>query len=102
MGKLSNRNIAVISENGFEETELTTPVRRLKEEGATVHIISSKPGQIQAMKNDQDWSVEVDVDQVITDVNAADYQGLLIPGGVLNPDTLRKNEDMHQVCAGIF
>jgi protease I len=45
MGQLSNRTIAVLSESGFEETELTSPVQRLKEEGATVHIISSKPGK---------------------------------------------------------
>lgn len=93
MGTLSNKTIAVLSENGFEETELTSPVQRLKEEGAIVHIISSKPGKIQAMKGDHDWTIEVEVDKIITEVNAEDYQGLLIPGGVLNPDSLRKNDD---------
>lgn len=93
MGRLSNKTIAVLSENGFEETELTSPVQRLKEEGATVHIISSESGKIQAMKGDRDWTIEVDVDKTITDANADDYHGLLIPGGVLNPDSLRKNED---------
>jgi len=93
MGQLSNRTIAVLSENGFEETELTSPVQRLQEEGATVHIISSKPGKIQAMKDDHEWTIEVDVDKTITEANADDYNGLLIPGGVLNPDSLRKNDD---------
>lgn len=93
MGQLNNRTIAVLSESGFEETELTSPVQRLKEEGATVQIISSKPGKIRAMKGDQDWTIEVDVDQTITEANSDDYDGLLIPGGVLNPDSLRKNED---------
>jgi len=93
MGQLNNRTIAVLSENGFEETELTSPVERLKEEGATVHIISSKPGKIQAMKGDHQWTIEVDVDKTIREANADDYNGLVIPGGVLNPDALRKNED---------
>jgi protease I len=93
MGQLSNRTIAVLSENGFEETELTSPVQRLKEEGATVHIISSKLGKIQAMKGDHEWTIAVAVDKTITEANADDYNGLLIPGGVLNPDSLRKNED---------
>jgi len=93
MGQLSNRKIAVLSENGFEESELTSPVQRLKEEGAEVHIISSKTGSIKAMKGDQDWTIDVPVDKTITDANAAEYQGLLIPGGVLNPDALRKNPD---------
>ena len=93
MGQLSNRTIAVLSESGFEETELTSPVQRLKEEGATVHIISSKAGKIQAMKGDHQWTIEVEVDKTISEANAEDYQGLVIPGGVLNPDALRKNED---------
>ncbi|SDK13300.1 protease I [Pedobacter sp. ok626] len=93
MGQLSNRTIAVLSESGFEETELTSPVQRLKEEGATVHIISSKAGKIQAMKGDHQWTIEVDVDKTISEADAEDYQGLVIPGGVLNPDALRKNDD---------
>ena len=92
MGQLSNRTIAVLSESGFEETELTSPLQRLKEEGATVHIISSKSGKIQAMKGDHEWTIEIEVDKTITEANAEDYNGLLIPGGVLNPDFLRKND----------
>lgn len=93
MGVLKNRTIAVLSESGFEETELTSPVQRLKEEGATVHIISSKSGTIKAMKGDQEWTIDVAVDKTITEAKPEDYDGLLIPGGVLNPDALRKNDD---------
>jgi protease I len=102
MATLSNRNIAVIAENGFEESELTTPVRRLKEEGAQVDIISSEPGRIQAMKGDHDWTIEIDVNKLLSEVNAADYHGLLIPGGVLNPDSLRKNEDAIKLVQEFF
>jgi len=93
MGQLSNRTIAVLSESGFEETELTSPVERLKEEGATVHIISAKSGTIQAMKGDHEWTIDVTVDRTISEAKAEDYHGLLIPGGVLNPDSLRKNDE---------
>lgn len=93
MGRLSNRTIAVLAENGFEESELTSPVQRLKEEGATVHIVSSKAGKIQAMKGDHEWTIEVDVDKTLAEASAGEYHGLLLPGGVLNPDAVRKNED---------
>jgi len=92
MGQLSNRTIAILSESGFEEVELTEPVKRLKEEGATVHVISSKSGKIKAWNQDH-WSIEVDVDKTIAEANADDYNGLLLPGGVINPDQLRVNED---------
>lgn len=102
MGQLSNRTIAVLSENGFEESELTSPVQRLKEEGATVHIISSKSGKIQAMKGDHEWSITVDVDKIITEANPDDYNGLLLPGGVLNPDAVRKNDDAIRFVKAFF
>ncbi|PST84017.1 protease [Pedobacter yulinensis] len=91
MGKLNNRTIAVLSENGFEESELTSPVARLKEEGATVHIISAKAGTIRAMK-DHEWSIEVEVDKTLDSADPDEYHGLVLPGGVINPDALRINE----------
>lgn len=102
MGRLSNKNIAVLAENGFEESELTSPVERLKEEGATVHIISSKAGKIQAMKNDKDWTIEVPVDKILSEVSADQYQGLLLPGGVLNPDKLRQSEEAIKFVKSFF
>jgi len=102
MGTLSNRNIAVLSANGFEESELLSPVQRLKEEGATVHIVSLEAGKIRGMKHDREWTVEVDVDQVVTEANADHYNGLVIPGGVLNPDALRKNEDALKFVKAFF
>jgi len=92
MGQLNNRTIAVLSESGFEEVELTEPVKRLKEEGATVHIISSKSGKLKAWNHDH-WSIEVDIDKTLSEVNADEYDGLVLPGGVINPDQLRVNDD---------
>jgi protease I len=102
MGTLSNRTIAVLAESGFEETELTSPVQRLKEEGATVHIISTSPGKIQAMKGDHEWTIEVDVDKTVAEVNANDYHALVLPGGVLNPDKLRQSEEAIDFVKAFF
>jgi protease I len=102
MGQLTNKNIAVLAASGFEESELTSPVQRLKEEGANVHIISVKPGTIQAMKGDKDWTIEIDVDKVVSEVSAADYHGLLLPGGVLNPDALRQSEEAISFVKSFF
>ncbi|PWS28126.1 protease [Pedobacter yonginense] len=101
MGQLSNRTIAVLSESGFEEVELTEPVKRLKEEGATVHVISSKSGKIKAWDQDH-WSIEVDVDKTIDEVSAEDYHGLLLPGGVINPDQLRVKENALNFVKAFF
>lgn len=88
MGKLNQKKIAILSENGFEESELFEPLNRLKEEGATVSIISTKEGVIKGMK-DHEWSKEIKVDQTVDQVSAADFDGLMLPGGVINPDALR-------------
>lgn len=101
MGQLSNRTIAVLSESGFEEVELTEPVKRLKEEGATVHVISSKSGNIKAWNHDH-WSIEVAVDKTLSEVNADDYTGLVLPGGVINPDQLRVNETAISFVTAFF
>lgn len=92
MGKLNNKNIAILSENGFEESELFEPLNRLKEEGANVQIISLKEGSIKGMK-DHEWSKEIQVDNIVTGVSADDFHGLLLPGGVINPDALRGDEN---------
>jgi len=102
MGKLSNKTIALLAASGFEESELTSPLERLKEEGATVHIISVKPGSIQAMKGDKDWTIEIPVDKVVSDVKADDYHGLMLPGGVLNPDSLRQSEEAISFVKSFF
>ncbi|WP_421945805.1 type 1 glutamine amidotransferase domain-containing protein [Pedobacter sp.] len=101
MAQLSNRNIAILSESGFEEVELTEPLKRLKEEGATVHVISSKSGKIKAWNHDH-WSIEVDVDKAINEASADDYDGLVLPGGVINPDQLRVNEDAIKFVKAFF
>jgi len=92
MATLENRKVAILTEEGFEQVELTSPHEALKEAGATVDIISPKSGRIKAWDK-TDWGIEVDVDKQLSDVSPDDYDALMLPGGVLNPDKLRQNKD---------
>ncbi len=92
MAKLSNRKVAILTEEGFEQVELTSPKEALLAEGATVHIVSPKTGAIKAW-NHTDWGIEVNVDVELKNANPDDYDALMLPGGVLNPDKLRMNKD---------
>ena len=92
MPNLSNRNIAILSENGFEEVELTSPLKALQEAGAKVSIVSPQRDKIKGMKN-HEWSIDVAVDFHISEANASEFDGLLLPGGVFNPDQLRSDDD---------
>ncbi|QHL88560.1 DJ-1/PfpI/YhbO family deglycase/protease [Nibribacter ruber] len=90
-GKLTGKKIAILVEKGFEQVELEKPKTALEEAGAETHIISPQSGKVKAWDS-KDWGKEFDVDKKLEDVVAADYDGLLLPGGVMNPDYLRANE----------
>jgi protease I len=91
MGKLSGKTVAILTEDGFEEIELTSPKKVLEDAGATVHILSPKKDKVKAWAHDH-WSIEIPVDKSIEDAKFDDYDGLVLPGGVMNPDKLRRNE----------
>lgn len=84
---LNGKKIALITENGFEEVELTSPKKALESAGAVVHIISTQ--QIVKAWNTDHWSIELPVDISIQHANSDDYDALVIPGGVLNSDKMR-------------
>ncbi len=92
MGTLNDRKIAILSEDGFEEVELTSPKEALEKAGATVHIVSPKSGSIKSWK-DGNWNMDVKVDKTLDEASASDYDGLMLPGGVINPDKLRRSMD---------
>jgi protease I len=92
METLKNKTIAILTENGFEEVELTSPKKALEDAGATVHVISPQKDKVRAMK-DHEWSIEVKVDKHLSEANPEDYDGLVLPGGVINPDLLRQNNE---------
>jgi len=92
MKNLEGKKVAIITENGFEEVELTSPKKALEEAGATVHIVSPQKEKVKAWNHDH-WSIELDVHKNLSDANPEDYDMLVLPGGVLNPDKLRLNKE---------
>jgi len=88
---MSSKRVAVLVEDGFEEVELTEPVRALKEAGARTEVISPKEGKVKAWRHDR-WGVEVPVDTPLDAAKPEQYDALLLPGGVMNPDKLRMND----------
>jgi protease I len=92
--KMENKNqkrIAIITENGFEEVELTSPKKAMEDAGMKVDILSTEKGKVKGWNHDH-WSIELPVDKNLADANADDYDALMIPGGVMNPDLMRANE----------
>ena len=88
---LKNKKIAIMATDGFEKSELFEPYNKLKEKGATVEIISNKSDEIKSW-DDGNWGESISVDKKLEDANEADYNGLLLPGGVINPDILRRDD----------
>src|SRR5262245_38912690 len=88
MAELDHLRVAVLATDGFEESELTEPVRALREAGAKVEILAPQPGTIQGFRH-FDKTITVPVDRAMKDVQPEWYDALLLPGGVLNADTLR-------------
>ena len=92
MATLSNKRVAILTEEGFEQVELTSPLGALENAGAQVDVISPKSGKIKAW-NHTDWGIEIDVDKELSTVSPDDYDALVLPGGVMNPDKLRMNKE---------
>jgi protease I len=92
MANIQNKKVAVLATHGFEQSELQKPVDALKEAGARVEIVSLKSGSIRGWSG-KDWGEDVEVDKTVDSVKAADYDALVLPGGVMNPDTLRMNKE---------
>lgn len=92
MGKLSGKKVAILTENGFEEIELTSPKRALEEAGATVHIISPQTDKVRGWNHDK-WGTELKVDVPLSEAKFDDYDALVLPGGVMNPDKLRESKE---------
>lgn len=92
MAALSNKKVAILTEEGFEQVELTSPLEALKNAGAQVDVISPQSGKIKAW-NHTDWGIEIDVNKELSTVSPDDYDALVLPGGVMNPDKLRQNKE---------
>lgn len=95
MTQLEGKTIAILATDGFEQVELTEPRRALEEAGAQTHVIAPHGGEIKAWKSTE-WGDKVRVDRELSQAQAGDYDALLLPGGVMNPDKLRT--DIHAVA----
>jgi protease I len=99
--ELRGKRIAILVEQGFEEVELTSPRDALHAAGAETHVISPRDGKVKGWDM-TDWGEEVEVDVPLDGASAADYHGLLLPGGVMNPDKLRRNEKAQRFIREFF
>ncbi len=87
---LKDKKVAFLATDGFEPNELFKPLEALQGQGATCHIVSLKSGNIRAFHGGE-WGKAIAVDRIVDEANASDYNALVIPGGVINPDKLRNN-----------
>jgi protease I len=88
---LSGKKVAILVENGFEQVELTEPKKALEQAGATTHIVSPQQDKVQGWDH-HDKADTFPVDVPLDSARADDYDALLLPGGVVNPDQLRTND----------
>lgn len=89
---VNGKKVAILTESGFEEVELTSPMKALKAAGAEVQVISPQKDKVKAWDHDH-WSIEVPVDKALSDAKPEEYDMLVLPGGVMNPDKLRQNKE---------
>lgn len=101
MNTLQNKKVAILTEDGFEEVELKSPLEALKNAGATVEIISPKKDKVRAKEGDE-WSKDYPVDLSLSNANVEDYDALILPGGVINPDKLRVNDEAIDFVKSFF
>jgi deglycase len=85
---MAAKRVAILATDGFEQSELMKPLQTLKEAGFEVAVVSLKAGEIRGWKN-KDWGDSVPVDVELSNASADDYDALVLPGGVINPDKLR-------------
>ena len=95
------KRVAILATDGFEQSELKKPLKALKKEGILVDVISLKKGKIKGWKNTK-WGEKIKVDVTIDVAICADYDLLVIPGGVMNTDTMRTNEPAVKFVTGFF
>ena len=88
MPSIKQAKIAILATDGFEQVELTEPLKKLREAGAEVHVVSIKSGTIKGWNQDH-WDKEIPVDKQLSEVRVEDYNALVLPGGQINPDKLR-------------
>ena len=92
MPAIGRSKIMILATDGFEQSELEVPLRQLRKAGATVHVVSLETGEITGWEK-KDWGTAVTVDRALADVRVTDYDALALPGGQINPDLLRVEQN---------
>ena len=101
MGSLQGKKIAIVATDGFEQSELEQPKQMLEQEGAQCHVIAPKEGSIKGWDN-KDWGRDVPVDRTLDSIAADDYDAIVLPGGVMNPDKLRQEQRAVRLVQDIY
>jgi protease I len=91
--ELHGKKIAILAADGVEQVELEQPREAVESAGAETDLLSIHDGEIQAMNKDINQGDTFPVDRLVSDASPDDYDGLILPGGVVNPDKLRMDED---------
>ena len=99
--ELNGKRVAVLASDMVEQVELVEPMKALRDAGAEVELVSIKEGEIQGF-NHYDKADKHKVDRTVEDANASDYDALVVPGGVGNPDELRTDENAVQFVRDFF
>jgi deglycase len=99
--ELKGTKVALLVANGFEQVELTEPKRALEQVGATALVVSPEKGKVKGWKLSQ-WGDEFPVDVPLSEAKAEEFDALVLPGGVMSPDRLRRNEWALQFVRAFF
>lgn len=91
MTDIRNARVAILATHGFEQSELLVPLKKLKDAGATVTVVSPERGEIRGWKH-KDWGESVKVDRTLDEARAEEFDAIVLPGGQINPDLLRVND----------
>jgi protease I len=100
-GRLDGKRVAMLVAQGFEQVELTAPRDALRDAGATVEIVSPEEGKVKGWAK-TDWGDEFPVDVPLSRADPSAYDALVLPGGVMNPDHLRENEEAVRFARSFF
>jgi protease I len=100
MAGLDGKKVAILAADGVEQIELERPRQAVEEAGGETELISLEPGEIQGVESDLNKKDKFRVDKVVADVSPDDYDGLILPGGTINPDKLRADDDAVEFVAG--
>jgi protease I len=100
--ELNGKKIAILAADGVEQVELEQSRSAVEDAGATTELLSLESGEIQAMNHDIEPGDKLSVDKAISDASVDDYDGLILPGGTVNPDKLRQDEDVISFLQAFF